>query len=242
MSDHPARQPIPPAIARLASLADLDATAQAALKLAVQRPRRTRVRRELIAEGEEITVTHLILSGWAARVRILEDGRRQIINFLLPGDLIGHYGQDRPVASSSVVAITELDSCTAPGAAVSPTLARAYAHSRALEDAYLLSQVTRLGRLNAHERIADLLLELHERLELGGLAADGRFSLPITQEVVADALGLTSVHVNRTLQDLRKEGSVDWKARGIYLPDPDALRKRTGRSPVRVTAEQARPS
>lgn len=236
MSTRPARQPMSPAITRLASLADLDTDAQAALELATQRPRHTRRRRELIAEGEEITATHLILSGWAARVRILEDGRRQIIQFLLPGDLIGHHGQDRPVASSSVVAITELDSCSAPSAALSPTMAQAYAHSRALEDAYLLSQVTRLGRLNAHERLADLLLELHERLELGGLAAKGRFSVPVTQEMIADALGLTSVHVNRTIQDLRREGSVEWKGREVHLPEPEALRRRTGRSPIRVTA------
>lgn len=236
MLARPARQPVSPAITRLASLVDLDANAHSALQLAVQRPRRTKVRRELVGEGEEITSTHLILSGWAARVRILEDGRRQILHFLLPGDLVGSHGQDRPVASPSVVAITELDSCTAPSAAVSPTMAKAYAHSRALEEAYLLSQVTRLGRLNAHERIADFLLELHERLEFGGLAAKGRFSMPITQEVIADTLGLTSVHVNRTIQDLRRNGSVDWKGREVHLPDPEALGRRIGRSPIRVTA------
>lgn len=232
-----ARQSVSPAITRLAALADLDCDAQAALELAVRRTRHTRRRRELIAEGDEITVTHLILGGWAARVRNLKDGRQQIINFLLPGDIIGHHGQERPAASSAVVAITELDSCMAPGASVSPTLARAYAHSKALEEAYLLSQVTRLGRLNAHERLADLLLELHERLELAGLAEKGRFTLPITQEALADALGLTPVHVNRTLQDMRREGSVDWKAREMHLPDLDTLRRRIGRSPIRVTTE-----
>lgn len=237
MSARPVRQPVSPAITRLTSLADLDCDAKAALELAVRRTRRIRRRRELIAEGEEFTATHLIVSGWAARVRMLEDGRRQIINFLLPGDLIGHHGQERPVAPSAVVAITEFDSCPAPSAAVSPTLARAYARSKALEEAYLLAQVTRLGRLSAHERIADLLLELIERLELVGLAANGRFSLPITQEALADTLGLTPVHVNRMLQDLRREGLVDWKTREMHLPDVDTLRRRAGRSPIRVTEE-----
>ena len=210
------------AVIRLEALSPLDADARAALASAVQRPRTHRARREMIAEGQDIAETLLVLSGWAARVRLLEDGRRQILAFLLPGDLIGYCDQERPVASSSVIAVTEVDVCTAPDASVSPALARAYRQSRAREQAHLFSQITRLGRLNAHERIADFLLELLERLELAGLAAHGRYVMPLTQELMADALGLTSVHVNRTLQALRREGSLNWKGRELILPDPSA--------------------
>ena len=226
------------AITRLAALSPLDPEASAALSSALQRPRTFRARRELISEGQEITETLLILSGWAARIRLLEDGRRQIHNFLLPGDLVSYRDLERPVASSTVIAITEVVVCAAPDPSVSPALGRAYAQSRALEEAHLLAQITRLGRLNAHERIADLLLELFERLKLGGLASDGRYLLPITQEVIADALGLTSVHVNRTLQTLRREGALDWKGREVVLSNPSALRRTIGRLPTRVTAIQ----
>ena len=225
------------AVLRLMALSPLDADANGALEAAVQRPKKFRPWRELLTEGQEIVGPLLILSGWAARIHLLEDGRRQILNFLLPGDLIGLCDQERPVASSTVIAVTEVDACAAPDASASPSLARAYAKSRALEDAHLLRQITRLGRLNAHERLADLFLELFERMELAGLVTNGRFVMPLTQEIIADAVGLTSVHVNRTLQTLRRELNVEWKGRELALPNPKALRRPAGRHPVRVTTD-----
>ena len=231
----PAAQPTPAAVLRLTALASLDGDARAALDLAIRRPRTFRARRDMLAEGQEITETLLILSGWAARVRLLPDGRRQILNFLLPGNLIGLCDHARPVASSTILAITDVDTCIAPAASVSPSLGRAYAMSRALEEAHLLAQITRLGRLNAQQKVGDLLLELLDRLELAGLAANGRYLMPLTQETLADALGLTSVHVNRTLQALRREGFVDWKGREVVIPDPAALGRSIGCPPIRVT-------
>ena len=140
------------------------------------------------------------------------------------------------MASSTVIAITDVDVCVAPDASVSPALARAYAKSCALEEAHLLKQILRLGRLDANERLADLFLELFERLDLAGLVVNGRFVMPPTQEVVADAVGLTSVHVNRTLQALRRQGTVEWKGRELVLPNPELLRRSVGRHSVRVTA------
>lgn len=224
------------AVTRLNALSPLDGQALAALRAAVDRPRQFRAKREMMVEGQEITETLLILNGWAARQRILEDGRRQIINFLLPGDLIGSCDYDRPVASSSVIALTEVEACAAPDPGVSPALAVVYALSRALGEAYLAAHITRLGRMNAQDRISDLLLELLERLELAGIASNGRITMPLTQEVLADAVGLTSVHVNRTLQALRKESAIDLKGRELVLPNPDALRRSVGRVAMRVTA------
>lgn len=232
-------QSTPAATVRLAALSPLDEEARAALQLAVQRPRSVRARRDILTEGREITETLIVLSGWAARVRLVEDGRRQIVNLLLPGDLIGYCDQERPVASSTITAITDVDVCVAPAASLSPALARAYALSRALEEAYLFAQITRLGRLSAQEKISDLLLELSERLELAGLAANGRFIMPLTQEMIADALGLTSVHVNRMLQALRREAAVEWKGREVTLADPAALGRSIGRPAIRVTANSA---
>lgn len=229
-----------PAILRLSRLAPLTTPDMAALTSALSERRELRAHRELLAEGREISAPRLIVSGWAARVRLLTDGRRQIMSLSLPGDLIGMCRQPRPLAVSTVVALTDVVHCPAPAAHSLPHLADAYAVSQALDEAYLLSQITRLGRLNAEERIGDLLLELHERLTLAGLTDRGGFNLPLTQEVLADALGLTSVHVNRMIQLMRREGDIEWKARRVILRDPEMLARRIGRMPPRVTAEKGR--
>lgn len=224
-----------PALARLNALAPLDAAASAALDRAIARAVPVLARAELVAEGSEVAATRLIVSGWAARIKIMADGRRQLQSFLLPGDLIGMCSQPRPVAASTVVALTQLMVADAPPPDLSPALATAYAISAALEQAYLLAHITRLGRMHAQERIADLLLELHERLTLNGMVQGDRFEMPLTQELLGDALGLTAVHVNRVLQTARKEGDLIWRERQIALPDPAGLANKVGRTPVRVT-------
>jgi len=230
-----AHDPAAPAMRRLFALNPaLDEAAVAALRVAMTRTRTVRPHRELMTEGRDIVEMLLVLDGWAARVRQLADGRRQIMNFILPGDLIGLCDYDYPVASSTIVAITAVTVCAAPDRSVSPSLERAYAISRATDEAHLMAQITRLGRLNAHERIADLLLELLERLSVVGLAAGGCFQMPLTQEVVADALGLTSVHVNRMLQLARRAGELVWSGRDLMLTAPDELSGAIGRNAVQV--------
>ena len=125
--------------------------------------------------------------------------------------------------------------CRAPEAGLSPTLARAYALNDALERAYLFAQITRLGRLNAHERLADFLLELQERFALAGLVrGDGQFEMPLTQEALADVLGLTPVHVNRVVQHSRRDGWLEWRAKRVTIHDPEQLAVLVGRQPARV--------
>lgn len=161
------------AFRRLAALVELDSEAIALLAQGVSLARSVPARGELLREGTPINAPHIILSGWAARVRQLEDGRRQIVSFLLPGDIIGNCKHEGPIAVSSVIALTQLQYCVAPSSGRSPVFDRVYALSGAFDEAYLLNQVTRLGRLNAEERILDLFLELHERLGLCGLAECG---------------------------------------------------------------------
>ena len=171
----------------------------------------------------------------------MSDGRRQILSFLLPGDLIGYCRHSRPVAISNVLAVHELSICTAPSPQDFPALAEAYSISGALEESYLLAHITRLGRLSAQERIYDLLLELRQRLALAGLARGGSFELPLTQEMLADALGLTPVHINRTLQLARSSGDLQWTGRRVTLVHPNAMAERVGHGPARVTLGAASP-
>ncbi len=229
---------LPPAIRRLDALFPLEPETATALLRAAAESRPLARGRELIGEGRSIDGSVLILEGWAARMRELADGRRQIVNFVLPGDFVGVCHHLQPLASSTIVAITPLRVCDVPDRDDHPDLAHAAAISGALDEAHLIGQITRLGRLSAHERIIDLLLEFHERLDLAGLVEDGAYRLPITQEMLADALGLTPVHINRTLQRARKSHELDWREKSVVLHDPAALRRKVGRNPVRVTEAQ----
>lgn len=219
-----------PALRRLAALTPLGDEATAALRRAAADARPIRARREILCEGRPITAPLLLLDGWAAQVRILPDGRRQLIGLVLPGEIMGHCGFAGPVASATTVALTDVRTCVLPDTAGLPDLGRAYAISRAMDETHLMAQVVRLGRLDARERILDLLLELHERLALSGVASGNGFTMPLTQEMFADALGLTSVHVNRTLQQSRRSGELEWSGRHVTLPDRAALRAQVGRA------------
>lgn len=165
---------------------------------------------ELASEGDAAVRPQFILSGWACRQRVLADGRRQIFSFLLPGDGVGL--DRRPaVQPAAIVALTALETAdagpmlNAVQAGRAPGLARALAAIEPLEHMLLLDHMVRLGRQTAYERVAHFLLELQRRLEVAGLGDNQRFPLPLTQEIMADALGLSVVHVNRTLQQLRRE-------------------------------------
>jgi CRP-like cAMP-binding protein len=231
---------LPPAITRLAALAPLDAQDLAALQAAARDVCRVAARREVLGEGQPIARASILLSGWACRVQMLTDGRRQIVSLMLPGDLIGMCRQRDAVASSGVLALSDVATCLAPAPREGQRggLGEAYAMSGALDEAYLLRNITRLGRLSAYERVADWLLEMHERLTLAGIASGNQFPMPLTQEMLADALGLTSVHINRTLQTMRRDGAVTLRAGTVVLSDPERLASLVDRRPVRVTAPQ----
>ena len=203
------RPDVSAALRRLSMLAPLDEGAHAALRTALSQTTTMSARRDIVGEAQAMRGPLLVVQGWAARVRQLHDGRRQLLSFLLPGDFIGLCDQPEPLATFTVSALTEVRLCPAP--ARSAGLEQVYAVSRALEEVYLLEQITRLGRLSALERIYSLLLEFNERLALGGLAAGGGFAMPLTQELLADALGLTSS--TSTACCRRRAGLATWNGR-----------------------------
>lgn len=225
-----------PAITRLSALAPLDAEAVQSLERAIAASVADRPRTELLSEGQEIAAPLLVVEGWAARIRILPDGRRQFLSFLLPGELIGLCSHQRALAVSTVIAITPVRTCRAPDSDRHPSLGQAYAVSRALDEAHLLAQITRLGRLNALERLGDVMLELLERLTLTGQVRNATFGMPLTQEMLSDVLGLTPVHVNRMVQQARRLGWFEWRAKRVTIRNPAALAAEVGRGPIRVQA------
>jgi CRP-like cAMP-binding protein len=231
----PALRPVPAAIMRLAALSPLDDGDVAALHKAAARMRRIPARREIIAQGQPVAEANLLLSGWACRIAALSDGRRQILSLILPGDLVGASRQRNPLATATILALTEVCVMPAPKPRHDQSgLVEAYALSGAWDEAYLLRNIARLGRLSAYERTADLFLEIHERLAPAGLTRGNTFSMPLTQQTLADALGLTTVHVNRTLQAMRQDGSVTIGGGSVALHDPARLAAAVGRHPVRL--------
>ncbi|WP_294275365.1 Crp/Fnr family transcriptional regulator [uncultured Sphingomonas sp.] len=229
------------AIRRLSALTPLDQADLARLDTAAEHAQTYPLRHTFQTIGRPMADPLLLLQGWAARVRILPDGRRQFMSFYLPGDIIGTAHHARPIAPATVVAITECVACPAPAAPAGSGLAQAYAVGEALDQAYLLGHVVQLGRLNAQERIGDFLLEIYERLSLAGLTVGGSFEMPLTQEMLADALGLTPVHVNRMIQQARRDGDLMWKSGRVLLRDPERTARTIGRLSPQVTGTQTMP-
>jgi CRP-like cAMP-binding protein len=163
----------------------------------------------------------IILSGWACEMRILPDGRRQIFSFCLPGDPIEIHPMSN-LGARGLVALTRLELVDAQSVAVANLEAReavmgAIAEARQRKEDRLFDHMVRIGRLTARERVLHLLIELYDRLDAVGLVRNDGFRLPLTQEVVADALGLSIVHINRTLQQLRQDGSIGLKGGSVTL-------------------------
>lgn len=216
---------------RLRSLAPLSER-EAALILSMGGQRQTYpAGAELYGHGHMAARPKVLLSGWACRCRVLPDGRRQIFTFVAPGDAVGLCPRPDPVMQSVTVALTKVTTADAStlaeaaferGAEFDGISAAVYT-AAALDEGSLLDHIVRLGRQTAYERMAHLLLELRWRLAVVGLGSERRFPLPLTQEVLADALGLSIVHVNRTLQQLRREGLLELRAGAVELLKPEVL-------------------
>lgn len=224
-----ASRPIDPIVRRLRAFSPLGERDQQVVQMIAERRERHAPGEELIVEGQRQFAARLVVSGWACRQRILPDGRRQIFGFILPGDGFGLGVRPGPPALCSIVALTALETVdaspvlTAARADAACGLARALDAAEVLEQRLLLDHVVRLGRQTAYERVAHFLLELQHRLETTGLGDERRFPLPLTQEMLADALGLSIVHVNRTLQQLRRERLIELRSGVAILLQPDLL-------------------
>ena len=208
-----------------------------------KREKRFSASQELVRDGEPYDQTYVVKQGWAIRFKTLSDGRRQILSFVLPGDLIGLFSALFEVADHSVVALTDLVvHPLEPGATIElfancPRLAAAITWSAGRDEAILSEQVVRVGRRSAYERLGHLIVELLHRLRLVGAAEQQSFELPLTQEILADTLGLSIVHVNRTLRRLREQGLLCIKGDRVVIGDLEVLSSVAEFSPQYLTAE-----
>ena len=182
-----------------------------------------------IEEGEEFKASFIVRSGWAVRYGLLSDGRRQILSFALPGDFLGLHINFRRVASYSAVALNKIELAVIEPTRLLeiyqkyPILASGLSWATAREFAILGDQAIRLGRLTSFERLAHMLLEIWHRLRLIGETDDDTFSFPVTQQDLADTLGLSTVHLNRQLMRLKREGFIAYNRNEVRLLDPTRL-------------------
>jgi CRP-like cAMP-binding protein len=150
----------------------------------------------------KLALPRFIVSGWACQQRISADGRRQIFSILLPGDVLLHDSDSMRSGLFQNVALTEVRTTS-----LQPSIAGTAEDSEQRFVAVLYEQIVRL-RMNSLPRTAHLLLELHRRLSNVGLASGWTFPLPITQEILADALSMTGVHVSRILKQMHRLGLI----------------------------------
>jgi len=172
----------------------------------------------------------MFLSGWAHRYKALEDGRRQIVNFILPGDICDVYNylfptMDHSVATLTPVVYSELERGAFEALIVADKSAAEALYCEMLAANSIQREwAINLGRRDALERVAHIICELFERLKVVGLVDGNSFVFPVTQMDLADATGLSTVHLNRTLQELRASGLITLRDRILTIHDFETLR------------------
>ena len=172
-----------------------------------------------------------LYSGWAFRYKTLSDGRRQILNFLLPGDFIGLQQEFADGHTHGVEALTDTALCVFPRDGLwdvfrqFPSLAYDVTWLSAREEGMVDENLLTTGRRNATERVAMLLINLYRRVARLGLAHEGSIEFPVNQQHIADALGLSLVHTNKTLRRLHKLGLHQLKDGRLHLLNPKALQR-----------------
>jgi CRP-like cAMP-binding protein len=186
-------------------------------------------RRDIITEGRKYDGLLVLITGSAMRYRVLHDGRRQVLNIVLPGDFIGFPGCFFDRALYSIAALSETVVSAIPFAHLlrlfeaHPRLAATIFWSFSCEAAMYAEHLIDVGRRSALERVAHLLLELLTRLQAIGQADERSYQLPLTQELIGDALSLSLPRVNHALRQLREGGLVAIDKRRLIIKDLEGL-------------------
>jgi CRP-like cAMP-binding protein len=181
---------------------------------------------EIIHPGQEDAELYTLFSGWAFRYKSLPDGRRQILNFLLPGDLVGLQASLLSAAQHGIEALTDVSLCVFPRKRVwdlfeqMPALAYEVAWLGSREESMVDENLTSVGQRNAGERIAALVVSLYRRAQTLDLVSDNSFQFPLSQQHLADALGLSLVHTSKTWSRLRRAGLFSLAGGRLTLLNP----------------------
>ena len=218
-----------PFIKKMSGMADLEPGDVAALEAATANPRRYAARKDLIREGDEPGPMFVVLEGWICRYKILPNGARQIMAFLMPGDACDLHIKLLAEMDHSIMAITPAKVATVTRGEMQtmmhehPSIARAMYTAQLVDEGIMRAWIVSMGRRSSIERVAHLICELYLRARTIGLTHDGDFALPLSQLVLADALGMTAVHINRVLKELRLSGAMALSRGSVSILDPGKL-------------------
>jgi CRP-like cAMP-binding protein len=186
---------------------------------------------DIVREGDRPLAVKVILDGWAMRYKQLPDGRRQILALMIPGDLGGANAFVQDAVDHSIAALTPLRYAEIARSDFetlmesSPRIAKALWWSSLVTVSIQREWTTNIGQRQAYERIAHLLCETFTRLQSVGLTRGDSCEFPLTQGDIADATGLTPVHVNRMIQAMRQDGLLELRNKRLTIRDYPKLRQ-----------------
>jgi CRP-like cAMP-binding protein len=190
--------------------------------------------RQLTREGQTGHKAFVLQAGWACSYKDLPNGNRQIISFPIAGDCVGLRSVLLKTADHSFAALTDAVVSQVEGTHIMqcvtefPRLAAALLWAASRDEAMVVEHLVSIGRRTSIERTAHFFMELAERLNLVGLATEAEFKCPLSQFVLGDALGLTAIHVNRVLRQLREQGLLTLHKGTVNIHDLNGLRKLAG--------------
>lgn len=174
--------------------------------------------KDMIRQGQSQQSAFILAEGWVCSYKLLSNGSRQILDFKIPGDFLGFHSFLLRSADTNAESITPVSATEVPkdeflrAFRTAPHLATAILWSASRDEALLVEHLVGLGRRNAAERTAHFLLEMAARLSLVGYGTKAGYACPLSQYLLADALGLSAVHVNRVLRELREAGLVTFQS------------------------------
>ncbi len=226
-----------PLTRKLSSFVVLSASELEELQNLHQRRRSFVAGRDLVQQGQSDQAAYILSEGWVCSYKIQPDGTRQIVDFQIPGDFLGLRSVLLRTSDHSFEPITDVQAVEVQAGdlleafAKSPRLATAILWAASRDEAMVVEHLVDLGRRDADGRMAHFLLELGARLALVGMGHQTGYDCPLTQYHLADALGLSAVHVNRVLRQLREKGLVTFRNGKVMFDDRDRLVEFAGFDP-----------
>lgn len=212
-------------VEKLSGFGGLSSTDVAALTSATAARRKTKAKLDLIREGDRPGPVFVVLDGWACRYKILPSGSRQVLAYLMPGDSCDlHVGllaeMDHSIQTITPATIATIDREKMDELLDEhPAIAKAIYVAQLVDEGTMRAWITSMGRRASIERVAHLMCELYIRARNIGLTSDLSFALPLSQLLLADSLGMTPVHLNRVLRELRASGAMTLKRGSLVLTD-----------------------
>ncbi|MHC5653347.1 Crp/Fnr family transcriptional regulator [Stappia sp. ICDLI1TA098] len=218
-----------PLARKLGAFVALSAHELSVLETLYERRRIFAAGRDIVHQGQGGQSAYILTSGWAFSYKLLRDGQRQIVDFQIPGDFLGLRSVLLQMSDQSVEPVTDIEvtevlaSDLMEAFAYTPRLATAVLWAASRDEAMVVEHLVDIGRRNAAERMAHFLLELGARLSLVGMGNKAGYACPLTQYLMADALGLSAVHVNRVLRQMREQGMVTFRDGFVSFDDYERL-------------------